>query len=165
MSRDLVRVEFTKWGGGGHWCFDTVRLGNDEYGVWLGLPVGWVATKPDAAYTPIRAAVMVVPTGKPWTAQFLAPPTRPGDPDFSVYVDITTPAVWDGKTVTMVDLDLDVIREADGSVVVDDEDEFALHRVELDYPAGLVALTEQSCAATVAAVTAGREPFGHVGTS
>ena len=160
-----VRVVFTKWGSRKHWEFDAIRLGEDQYGVWLGLPVGWVATKPDATYTPIRAGVMVVPVGEPWTAQFLAPPPRPGDPDFSVYVDITTPAVWDGHTVTMVDLDLDVIKRVDGSVLVADEDEFAQHQGDLGYPASLVTLAEQSCAATVAAVTAGREPFGHVGKS
>ena len=32
------------------------------------------------------------------------------------------------------DLDLDVIRTGDGTVFVDDEDEFAEHRVSLAYP-------------------------------
>ena len=61
-----------------------------------------------------------------------------------VYVDMTTPPVWDGEVVRAVDLDLDVIRMREGSVVVDDEDEFAEHQVTLGYPPEVVALAEAS---------------------
>ena len=43
-----------------------------------------------------------------------------------MYVDITTVPVWARRrTVTAVDLDLDVVRGWTGRVWVDDEDEFA----------------------------------------
>ena len=54
---------------------------------------------------------------------------------FDTYVDVATPAVWHGENlVRAVDLDLDVIRGTTGRVWVDDEDEFAEHRVSLGYP-------------------------------
>ena len=46
--------------------------------------------------------------------------------------------------VRAVDLDLDVIRMQEGWVVIDDEDEFAAHQVELGYPPDIVALAEAS---------------------
>jgi hypothetical protein len=78
-----------------------------------------------------------------------------------VYIDITTPAQWsaDGMTVTMVDLDLDVLRRWDGRVDVDDEDEFAEHQVALGYPPELIELAERSCAERRAALAQGDEPF------
>ena len=53
---------------------------------------------------------------------------------------------WDGTVVTMVDLDLDVIRTFSGETRLLDEDEFELHRVELDYPAWMIDLARQTAA-------------------
>jgi hypothetical protein len=77
------------------------------------------------------ASVLLVPVDQPWTATFNAP--RGARFDHEVYIDITTPPMWldDDAVVTMVDLDLDVLRRWDGRVEVADEDEFAAHRVEL----------------------------------
>jgi protein associated with RNAse G/E len=76
-----------------------------------------------------------------------------------VYVDITTPPVWDGRTLRAVDLDLDVVREAEGRLYVDDEDEFAEHRVAFGYPDDVAAGAEQSCARVRAALAAGHPPY------
>ena len=65
-----------------------------------------------------------------WLATFHGP----GGP-LSVYVDVTAPPTWSGATVTAIDLDLDVVRELDGRVWVDDEDEFAEHQVFYVLPA------------------------------
>src|SRR5699024_1558182 len=62
-----------------------------------------------------------------------------------------------------IDLDLDVIRRLDGEVLVDDEDEFEAHRRSYKYPAKVVLAAEESCTAVLAALRAGREPFGAVG--
>lgn len=51
----------------------------------------------------------------------------------------------------MVDLDLDVILGRDGSLVLDDEDEFDKHRVTLDYPADVVARARRAAADLMAA--------------
>ena len=58
----------------------------------------------------------------------------------AVYVDVATPAVWDGAVLRSIDLDLDVIRRQDGTVLLDDEDEFATHRVAYGYPAEVIEL-------------------------
>ena len=50
-------------------------------------------------------------------------------------------------TVTAVDLDLDVVRGWTGRVWVDDEDEFADHRVRFGYPADVVRMAAPSCEA------------------
>lgn len=64
----------------------------------------------------------------------------------------------------MVDLDLDVILGRDGSLVLDDEDEFDKHRVTLDYPADVVARARRAAANLMAAAADGQEPFGSAGT-
>jgi protein associated with RNAse G/E len=76
-----------------------------------------------------------------------------------VYVDMTTPPVWDGSTIRAVDLDLDVIRGREGVVVVDDEDEFAEHQVELGYPPEIVELAEASRDRVHTAVLAEHPPY------
>jgi hypothetical protein len=80
------------------------------------------------------------------------------------YVDMTTPCVWseDGTEVRCVDLDLDVIRETDGRVWIDDEDEFAEHQVALGYPADVIAGARRSCDEVFAAMSAGQPPFDGV---
>ena len=54
------------------------------------------------------------------------------------YCNIGTPAALDGDTLRWVDLDLDVVALAGGRIVLDDEDEFAAHRVRFGYPEELV---------------------------
>ena len=49
---------------------------------------------------------------------------------------MATPPYWDGDVLRSVDLDLDVIQGLSGRVWVDDEDEFADHRVRWGYPRG-----------------------------
>ena len=54
------------------------------------------------------------------------------------YLNITSPAEWDTRSVSSVDLDLDLIRRATGEVFVDDEDEFEQHIDRFHYPKELV---------------------------
>lgn len=55
------------------------------------------------------------------------------------YVNIATPATWDDRRVTAVDMDLDIIRRAgEERVILDDEDEFAHHTGVMEYPEKLV---------------------------
>ena len=72
---------------------------------------------------------------------------------------MTTQPVWDGSTVTSIDLDLDVVRDVDGVVRVEDEDEFAAHQVELGYPPDVVRAAEQTCLQVLADVRDARPPF------
>ena len=154
-----VAVRFTKWGGGRHWEFPVTYLGRDEHGHWGGAPVGTRLERPGHGFVSAFAWVTLFPEGKPWAASFYD--SRHGE--VAVYVDMTTPPVWAGAEVSMVDLDLDVVLRRDGSLILDDEDEFDDHRVALRYPAEIVELARRSAAEVLAAVSAGAEPFAQVG--
>ena len=138
-----VRVRFTKWGGKRHHGAELVYLGADEHGDWLGDPVGNQWAGGPKSFVSITDNVLLVPPDRGMTAMFY---TEHPEQAFELYVDITTPPVWDGDLVTAVDLDLDVIRRFDGSWYVDDEDEFAEHQVAYGYPPELVAAAEAECA-------------------
>jgi uncharacterized protein len=78
-------------------------------------------------------------------------------------VDVSTVPTWltghPGRTVTVVDLDLDVVRGWSGRVWVEDEDEFADHRLRYAYPGDVVRLAATSCARVRCAVEEGRAPY------
>jgi hypothetical protein len=57
---------------------------------------------------------------------------------FEIYANIALPARLEVGTIHWVDLDIDLIRDARG-VTIDDEDEFADHRVRMSYPEEVVA--------------------------
>ena len=157
---DPVAVRFTKWGGGAHWEFPVTYLGDDDLGAWCNAPVGTWLERPGAAFASAFAWVLLFPHDRPWAASYYDSPEQP----ISVYVDVTTPAVWDGPRVTMVDLDLDVIRTRDGGLLLDDEDEFDEHRVTLGYPADVVAHARRTADELMTAAAAGHEPFGEAGS-
>ncbi len=149
----------TKWGDQPHWEFEATFLGSDGYGDWLGLPRGTSMSRPGATYLAPTDQVGLVPAPGPdadrgWLATFhdTGGPVR-------VYVDITTPPRWDGRVLRAVDLDLDVICGNTGRVWVDDEDEFAEHRVSLGYPDEVTRAAMASCDRVQAAVEAGLAPF------
>ena len=80
--------------------------------------------------------------------------------DFDLYVDVGTLPVRTPGRITMVDLDLDVIRRPNGTVEVLDEDELELHAVQYAYPPELVVHARAVADELVAMLTAGAEPFG-----
>ncbi len=151
-------VRFTKWGGARHWEFPTVALGEDEFGWWGGVPAGTQLSRPGNAFVSETPWVLLMPEQNAWSASFYAAPHH-----IEVYVDMTTVPEWGGSTVTMVDLDLDVVLLRDGSLFVDDEDEFAEHQVTLGYPPEIVRLAQCSADEILAAIAAGTEPFSEVG--
>src|SRR5689334_23147600 len=102
MDHEVVRVDFRKYDGSQHRGYPALRLGEDEHGVWLGVPRSvsdGVQFKYEEPY------VLLVPRDAWWTAMFNSPPRRT-----EVYCDITTPARWYDDRVQLVDLDLDVRR-------------------------------------------------------
>lgn len=141
---DPVRIEMEKWGGRPHWHFPARWLGADEHGDWLGIPAGSRMVRPGRDLRSHVDQVGLVPGPGPDSARaFLATYHAEGG-DTWVYVDMATPPVWDGAVLRAVDLDLDVVRTRDGQVFVDDEDEFAEHRLSYGYPADVVALAEET---------------------
>jgi protein associated with RNAse G/E len=133
------------------------RLGEDEHGVWLGLPAASTMRKGhNPAISIPEAHVVLFPRGAWWTATFNAAPRRT-----EIYCDITTPPTWPAASeVTMVDLDLDVLlkRGAAAPILVD-EDEFAEHQVRYAYPADVVRAAEESARGLMRAVAESTGPF------
>lgn len=159
-----VHVQFRKWDGTLHWHYDVDRLGEDEHGVWLGGPEGTpVRRGAEAPISSPRFAILI-PRGLWWTATFNE--NVSGSPfGYVVYVDVCTPAEWDGDTVSAVDLDLDVAMNAEGDVHLLDEDEFEEHRAAMGYPDHVVDRARAAAAALFTDLEAGREPFVTTGAS
>jgi hypothetical protein len=163
---ETVQVRFGKWGGGPHWAFDLVYLGADEFGRWAGGPAGLPMARPGWSTTADTDGVLCFSHRNGFVATVNADAGDPGAVE--VYVDISTPPVWhrDPDTgfvqVRMVDLDLDVVRRFDGTLFVDDEDEFADHQVSLGYPAAVVAAAQRECGTVFDAVRRDVGPYGEV---
>ncbi|MGW2850250.1 DUF402 domain-containing protein [Streptomyces sp. NPDC001108] len=159
MTGSEVLLDVRKFDGRPHKKQPFVRLGEDAYGVWLGAPAGTVigTGNAEAAYATEEARVMLFPRDAWWTALFLAAPAR-----LEFYCDVTTPSEWPSPAeVTMVDLDLDVCRLREtGAVFIDDEDEFASHRVLYGYPPEVVARATGAAEWLAGALREGAEPFG-----
>ena len=153
-----MRVVYTKYDGSLHWHYTMQHLGEDSHGVWLGGPAGTPARRGSEPPMVHRYPwVHLIPAGQWWTAAFNAGPAAT-----EIYCDITTEPRWlHPDEVTMVDLDLDVLRMRDNArVLLVDEDEFADHRVRYGYPPEVIRQAEQAAEWLLAAVRAGAEPFG-----
>jgi protein associated with RNAse G/E len=151
---DKVRVVFTKYDGRLHWHAWLDLLGEDEHGVWLGSPRGTIWQRGESGVAMDMCNVTLVPRDAWWVASFNLDHHR-----HEVYIDLSTVPVWQGDQVTMVDLDLDVVRlVGSGSAQLLDEDEFAEHRVLFGYPEELVRTVSATATALMSQVTAA-EPF------
>lgn len=158
-----VRVRFSKWGGGDHWAFDMQRLAEDEHGTWLWAPEGTELRRgPERTVRVGAGFIKLIAPGQWWTAIW-NDGGGGSDRTIDVYVDIITPAEWDGDTVRMVDFDLDVMRRTDGTVAIADEDEFDEHKLALDYPDHVIAMARTTAARIAVEVEARVEPFGAAG--
>jgi protein associated with RNAse G/E len=62
----------------------------------------------------------------------------------------------------MIDLDLDVGLGVDGSVVIEDEDEFEVHQIKYGYTDEMIQGAVAETAKIVKALEAGQEPFFEV---
>lgn len=157
-----VTVQYFKYPETLHWRHDLTRLGEDDHGVWLAGPLGTTVQRgSEPARQMRRPFVQLITPDRWWTALF----NGPGDgSDMPVYVDVTTVARWQGDgRVEMVDLDLDVVRRGDGSVYVDDEEEFEDHRLSLHYPERLVASARSAAARLVLDLENRTPPFDGTG--
>jgi predicted RNA-binding protein associated with RNAse of E/G family len=78
------------------------------------------------------------------------------------FVDITTQPVFTGGRFEMIDLDLDLLVTAEGSVLIEDEDEFALHQVALGYSPGMISRASSELREIEALLRTRAEPFFEV---
>jgi hypothetical protein len=111
----LVEVRHFKWPRRPTSVAVTRLLGEDAFGRWLAVAAGdpwwWPDGSPGGVF--VAPLVKVVPSGTFWTACF-----HPADP--VVDVDIVLPVRWVDGALEEVDLELDVLRDADGAVRVKD---------------------------------------------
>ena len=133
-------------------------LGEDSFGRWLGIRKG--ATWSSEAFTRSgvfeNSFVKLVPAGTFWTACFQAV-------DPVVDVDIVLPVLWTGDALEETDLELDILRSADGTVYVRDQEEFDHVRLNMGIPDDISAQAEATCKRLRELVERRVEPFGEVG--
>jgi protein associated with RNAse G/E len=156
LEGDPVHIDFRKWPDRIHWQFTMRRLGEDRHGLWVWAPQGTRAQRGDEPPGRFRStAVKLITPDRWWTAIWNETSTH------ELYVDISTPVVWNGNRATFVDLDLDVTRYREsGEVVVLDEDEFLDHQVRYAYPANIIDKARTAAAQIALEVERGVEPFG-----
>ena len=157
-DRRLIEVRGFKWPRRRTAVAMAWLLGEDDFGRWLGVTSGspWWAADGSRAGVFETSLVKVVPSGTFWTACF-----HPVDP--VVDVDIVLPVRWVDDVLEEVDLELDILRSADGSVRVRDRDEFDRVRAAWAMPGDIAAQAEATCGRVRALVELGAEPFGAVG--
>lgn len=162
MSRP-VTVQFLKNPDIVHWGFEAEWLGEDEWGDWIAVPEGTRCWKGDAEHRPTEGnAVFCVPRGEWWHLHY----NGANHHKYSHFIDIVTPPVWMSENrYEMIDLDLDVAVHRDGTVEIQDEDEFGVHQVELGYTEEMIARAVEETEKLVAAVERRKEPFFEVAAS
>src|SRR5689334_23138284 len=155
MPNETVRVVYTKYDGSAHRDYPARRFDEDDLGVWVGVTRGTSSVyhgRPSVEQIPF---VLLIPHHAWWTGMFNPPPRTS-----EVYCDITTPARWEGDTVHIVDLDLDVVRRrSTGVVELRDEDEFAEHRELFGYPPYVVEEAHAAARKLLVELGDGTEPF------
>ena len=140
--------QWRKWDGSPHWRHDCVYLGADDWGDWVGQPVGWHSIRPGAEFHAAAPNVTLVPP----SGDFALTVNRDHPFRMRIYIDLGWEVTWsdDPLLATGIDMDLDVIRidgerpTADGpsGTWVDDRDEWAEHSIRYGYPADVMAHLE-----------------------
>lgn len=133
-------------------------LGEDEFGRWLGARQGdpwWRADRTRQGVF-VESLVKLVPPDTFWTVCF-----HPVDP--LVDVDIVLPVQWTGDVLEEVDLELDILRYADGRVRVRDQEKFEQVRAMYAMPAQIATQAVTTCEQIRGLVERSVEPFGEVG--
>ena len=158
VGHQIVEFATEKWGGVPHYTGDMHVLGADEHGTWLWGPKGRTVRRGESTtFITEQHALSVVPEDEWWSVAWWV-----GHPQLELYVNINTPAVWNGARVVAIDMDLDVARLLDGTVVELDRDEFELHQRQYGYPKEIIAATEEATARALQLVRANVAPFDGV---
>ncbi len=160
-------LAWRKWDGTAHWEHELELLGKDDTGTWFGQHEGSTSSRPGATEVTRADNVWNVVTGRGWTVRFFHAVEGGGwrvaaadVGTLGLYSDIGAAIEVDAAAheITGIDLDLDVIRLGD-RLWLDDEDEFAEHRVSMDYPDDVAAAAERDAQDVLALVRAALPPF------
>ena len=157
----LVVARTRKWNGKAHWVVPGRYLGEDRHGWWIFQGTNEFCSRPGAAFYTQSDAVLLVPRSGDWVATFYDSAHPIG---VQVYVDLAVAHEWTEirPAVTefhVIDMDLDVIRMAGRGVFIDDQDEFAEHRLAMNYPDRLVDDIQAAADELYQAVKAQHAPF------
>ena len=157
----LVVARNRKWNGKAHWVVPGRYLGEDRHGWWIFQGTNEFCSRPGAAFYTQSDAVLLVPRSGDWVATFYDDAHPSG---VRVYVDLAVAHEWTDirPAVTefhVIDMDLDVIRMAGRGVFIDDQDEFADHRIAMNYPDRLVDDIQAAAEELYQAVKAQHAPF------
>ena len=157
-DRRLIEVRGFKWPRRPLGVAVACLLGEDEFGRWLGIAQDnpWWTVDGSRSGVFETSFVKLVPRGTFWTACF-----QPVDP--VIDVDVVLPVQWVGDVLEEVDLELDILRFADGSVRVRDQDELDGVRKAWAMPDDIATQAEDTCEQVRALVELGAEPFGQAG--
>lgn len=158
---DLVVSRNRKFNGKAHWVVPGRYLGTDEHGIWIFQGTHEFISRPGAALYTESDAVLLVPHTGEYVATFYDDAHPAG---VRMYVDLAHDFAWNRIRpgifeFHMIDMDLDVISTRARGVFVDDEDEFAEHQVQMDYPRTLIETIEAECRRIFAAVNTAAAPF------
>lgn len=136
-----MTFQWRKWNGSTHWRHECVYLGADQWGDWVGQPIGWHSIRPGAQFHAAAPNVTLVPA----SGDFALTVNRNHPNRMRVYIDLGWDIHWseDPLLATGIDMDLDVVRvEGERGTWVDDRDEWAQHSVRYGYPAGIMTHLE-----------------------
>lgn len=148
-----VRMSQRKWPDRPHWAYDMTVLGADRRGTWAAVRRGTPARKAGGPIRELPSFVVLVPAADPWIVECYL-----GHPKVVTYINIGTVPKLAGGQVIQVDLDLDVVLRQDGSVVVEDRDEFRANSG--NYPGDLAELAEHATSRAVSLLEGTSDPFG-----
>lgn len=155
-----VTVQFLKNPDITHWGFEAHWMGEDDWGDWIALPRDATRWKGEMSVSPTESnAVFCAPRGEWWHLHY----NGSNHHIYSHFVDIVTPPVWVSENrYEMIDLDLDVAVHLDGTIEVQDEDEFELHLVRYDYTDEMITRAAAETRRVVEMFEGRQEPFFEV---
>lgn len=152
----FVAIEYTKWPSRLHYSYRMRALGEDDHGVWGSCDPGeevHKAGKP--AFIRETSLLFLIPRAGLWSASWYPP----SEQRLEVYIDINSQPIWTADSVSMIDLDFDVLRHRNGTVELLDEDEFDDQRITYDYPPDLVSLAREAAENMLSLAQRPAEPF------
>ncbi|MEU8515785.1 DUF402 domain-containing protein [Kitasatospora sp. NPDC048722] len=135
----------------GRWRTGTRVLGTDEFGTWPFCAEGEVHHKADGESLTVPGDVQLLPRSGWWAAWWWRK-------ERWISVDVCTPPVLGESGWSYVDLELDLARLADGTVLLVDEDEFEQAVVECRMPADVVRAARAAAAASQIMLADATEP-------
>jgi hypothetical protein len=158
FDRRAIEIRGFKWPRRATSVVVARLIGEDTFGRWIGIASGTPWCLADRSQSGIfeQSFIKLVPSGTFWTACF-----QGTDP--VVDVDIVAPVLWLDDVLEEVDLELDILRSADGTVHVRDQDEFDRVRTAWRMPSDIAAQAEATCERVRTLVERSTEPFGEVG--